>query len=90
MFEDRGSIWFGRGDEERLFYPFGIKSKVSTVKSNVLLIVDTNYGVRRQVSDRFYTHFSLLKTIETSFGLPCLNHACDKEAELITDLFSEH
>lgn len=27
MFEDRGSIWFGRGDEERLFYPFGIKSK---------------------------------------------------------------
>jgi hypothetical protein len=65
-------------------------AEVATVKNNVLLVIDTNYGVRHKVSDRFYTHFSLLKTIEASFGLPCLNHACDDTAELITDLFSEN
>jgi hypothetical protein len=26
-------------------------------------------------SANFYTHFSMLKSLEASFGLPCLNHA---------------
>jgi len=33
-------------------------------------------------------HFSLLKTLEAGFGLPCLNNACDKSAQLL-DLFAQ-
>jgi hypothetical protein len=36
---------------------------------------------------RFYTHFSLLKTLEAAFGLPCLNHACDANAVVMSPLF---
>ena len=38
--------------------------------SQVLLIVDTNYGVQGVQSNKRYDHFSLLKTIEAGFGLP--------------------
>jgi len=64
---------------------------VKPTTNQVALVVDTNeqdgYGVK---SDKFYTHFSLLKTLEASFGLPCLNHACDASAEVMTDLFQRH
>jgi len=62
----------------------------STAPNNnrVLLIVDTNYGVHRTTSDRRYTHFSLLKSIEAGFGLPCLNHACDSDVHVMSDLFA--
>ena len=40
-------------------------------------------------SNVFYTHFSLLRTIEGGFRLPCLNHACDSSTAAITDLFGE-
>ena len=56
--------------------------------NQVLLIVDTNYGRHGATSSQFYTHFSLLKTIEAGFGLPCLNHACDAGSKLMTDLFA--
>jgi len=46
--------------------------------NQVVLIVDTNYGVHGVKSANFYTHFSLLKSLEAGFGLPCLNHACDE------------
>ena len=36
----------------------------------------------------YYTHFSLLKTIEGGFGLPCLNHACDADVQAMADLFA--
>jgi hypothetical protein len=39
-------------------------------------------------SDNFYTHFSLLKTLEAGFGLPCLNHACDASVNTMADLFA--
>lgn len=55
--------------------------------NKVLLIVDTNYGPRGLKSGRFYTHFSLLKTLEKGFGLSCLNHACDPGVSAISDLF---
>jgi hypothetical protein len=59
-----------------------------TVSLNkVLLIVDTNHGDHSVQSARPYTHFSLLKTLEAGFGLPCLNHACDADANVMTDLF---
>jgi hypothetical protein len=28
--------------------------------------------------------------MEAGFGLPCLNHACDGSAEVMTDLFRRH
>lgn len=55
--------------------------------NQVLLIVDTNYGVKHVQSDKSYTHFSLLKTLDAGFGLPCLNHACDADAKVMSDLF---
>jgi len=56
--------------------------------NQVLLIVDTNYGEHGVQSARRYTHFSLLKTIEGGFGLPCLNHACDDNTKVMRDLFA--
>lgn len=50
-----------------------------------MLIVDTNHGVSSGV---FYTHFSLLRSIEGGLGLPCLNHACDSGTNTMTDLFA--
>jgi len=38
--------------------------------TRLLLIVDTNYGVHGVKSANFYTHFSLLKSLEAGFGLP--------------------
>jgi hypothetical protein len=55
--------------------------------NQVLLIVDTNYGPHRVQSANFYTHFSLLKSIEGGFRLPCLNHACDANSKVMSDLF---
>ena len=57
--------------------------------NQVLLTVDTNYGVQGVQSNIFYTHFSLLKSIEAGFELPCLNHACDSATTVMSDLFAE-
>jgi hypothetical protein len=55
----------------------------------VLLVVDTNYGEHGVQSSKFYTHFSLLKSLEAGFELPCLNHACDTGTLVMSDLFRE-
>jgi phosphatidylinositol-3-phosphatase len=55
--------------------------------NQVLTIVDTNYGSHGVKSGQFYTHFSLLKSIEGGIGLPCLNHACDEKVSGMGDLF---
>ena len=60
---------------------------IAPTKNQVLLIVDTNYDTHRSQSAKFYTHFSLLKSIEAGFGLPCLNHACDSNVQVMSDLF---
>jgi hypothetical protein len=44
--------------------------------------------VRNFVSNTRYTHYSLLKSIEAGFRLPCLNHACDTNVAIMTDLFA--
>lgn len=49
--------------------------------------VDTNYGPHGLTSANFYTHFSLLKSLEAGFGLPCLNHACDQNVQVMSDMF---
>ncbi len=56
--------------------------------NQVLTVVDTNYGEQGVQSSQFYTHFSLLKSIEAGLGLPCLNHACDANVKVMSDLFA--
>jgi hypothetical protein len=60
---------------------------VSPTTNKVLTIVDTNYGSHGVQSANFYTHFSLLKSIESAMGIPCLNHACDSTVSVMSDLF---
>jgi hypothetical protein len=57
--------------------------------NRVMTIVDTNYGLHQLKSGQRYTHFSLLKSIEAGFGLPCLNHACDANVDVMSDLFGQ-
>jgi phosphatidylinositol-3-phosphatase len=58
-------------------------------QNKVLVIVDTNYGSHGVHSSKFYTHFSLTKTLEAGFGLGCLNHACDDSVQTMSDLFGD-
>jgi hypothetical protein len=60
----------------------------SSLPNQVATIVDTNYGPGGKPSNVRYNHFSLLKTIEAGFGLPCINHACDSNVKVMSDLFS--
>lgn len=61
----------------------------SAVPNLVVAIVETNYGVKGVASSQPYNHFSLLKTLEAGFGLTCLNHACDSNVQMMSDLFAE-
>jgi phosphatidylinositol-3-phosphatase len=62
----------------------------STITPNqVVLIVETNYGPHHIRSTKFYDHYSLTKTLDGAFRLPCLNHACDAGVEVMSDLFQE-
>ena len=60
---------------------------VAPIVNKVLLMVDTNYGVHGLQSNAAYNHFSLLKSMEGAFSLPCLNHACDTTVNVMSDLF---
>ena len=62
---------------------------VAPTTNKVLLIVDPNYGRGGVQSSKFYTHFSLLKSVEAGLGLQCLNHACDSSTAVMSDLFEE-
>ncbi|MFY9794032.1 MAG: alkaline phosphatase family protein [Candidatus Sulfotelmatobacter sp.] len=62
---------------------------VAPTTNKVLLIVDTNYGNHGKQSSEFYTHFSLLKSVEAAFSLPCLNHACDSSTNVMSDLLGK-
>ena len=59
-----------------------------SASNQVLLIIDTNRGSTPAVSNTAYNHYSLLKTLEAGFRLPCLNHACDNSINVMTDLFN--
>ena len=56
--------------------------------NKVVLTVDKNYGKQGNPSSVMYTHFSLLKSMEAAFVLPCLNHACDSNVAVMADLFA--
>jgi hypothetical protein len=55
--------------------------------NQVPVIVVTNHGTGGKQSAVQYNHFSLLKSIEAGLGLPCLNHACDNNVQVMSDLF---
>jgi hypothetical protein len=61
---------------------------VQPIYNKIVAIVETNYGFHELQSGQFYTHFSLLRTIEGGLGLPCLNHACDASTNAMADLFA--
>ena len=60
---------------------------ISPTTNKVLVIVDTSFGTHGIQSATPYNHFSLLKSIEGAMGLPCLNHACDSNVNVMSDLF---
>ncbi len=60
----------------------------SSKPNQVVTIVDTNYGVKGVKSEVKYNHFALLKSLESGFGLPYLNHAADDDVALMADLFN--
>jgi phosphatidylinositol-3-phosphatase len=59
----------------------------SNSSNKVVMLVETNYAPNGRVSNQFYDHFSLLRTLEAGFGLPCLNHACDSTSKVMDDMF---
>ncbi|HVN45692.1 MAG TPA: alkaline phosphatase family protein [Steroidobacteraceae bacterium] len=66
------------------------------ITNQVTLVVLTNREGRDpseqhpgRVSHRFYTHFSLLKSMEAGFGVPCLNNACRADVQVMDDLFDD-
>ena len=61
---------------------------VQPILNRVVTIVDTNYGVHGVSSGETYTHFSLLRSIEGGFDIPCLNHACDDTTKTMKDMFA--
>jgi len=62
----------------------------SSLPNQVVTIVDTSYAPTGIQSNVRYNHFSLLKTLEAGFGLPYLNHAADKNVNLMSDLLGDH
>jgi hypothetical protein len=61
----------------------------SSLPNQVLTTIETNYAKNGKTSNVKYNHFSLLKTIETGFGLSHINHAADPNVKLMTDLFAK-
>lgn len=59
----------------------------SNSANKVVMLVETNYAANGRSSNQPYDHFSLLRTLEAGFGLPCLNHACDPTSKVMNDVF---
>jgi len=57
-------------------------------QNRVVLTVQTNGGAAGVQSGVYYTSYSLLRSLEAGFGLPCLNHACDPGVAVMSDLFN--
>jgi hypothetical protein len=57
-------------------------------QNNVVLTVELNRRLANGVKSReYYNSFSLLRSLESGFRLPCLNHACDPGVAVMSDLF---
>jgi hypothetical protein len=58
-------------------------------QNKVVLTVETNRDTEGVQSKTYYNSFSLLRSLEAAFDLPCLNHACDAGVRVMTDLFGD-
>lgn len=57
-------------------------------QNKVVLTVETSRHSQGGVkSANYYNSYSLLKSMEAGFGLPCLNHSCDANVAVMSDLF---
>lgn len=58
-------------------------------QNRVVLTVETSgeYSTAGVKSQTYYDSFSLLRSLESGFRLPCLNHACDQGVSVMADLF---
>jgi phospholipase C len=56
---------------------------------HVATIVITNKAKAPVTDGTPYNHYSLLRTMEDAFGLPCLAHACDSAVVPMTPLFHQ-
>ena len=57
-------------------------------QNKVVLTVETSREGQGGVkSAKYYNSYSLLKSIQAGFGLPCLNHSCDANVAVMSDLF---
>jgi len=54
---------------------------------HVVTIVITNKGAHHVVDSTPYNHYSLLRTMEAAFGVPCLANACDPAVPTMKPLF---
>jgi hypothetical protein len=54
------------------------------------MLVETNYAPNGRKNNDFVDHFSLLRTLEAAFDLPCLNHACDPTSTVMNVMFGGH
>jgi len=59
----------------------------SDAPNKVVMLVETSYAANGRVEARAYDHYSLLRTLEAAFGLPCLNHACDASSQVMNTMF---
>ncbi len=59
--------------------------------NKVILTVESNDEHARSglKSTQYYNSFSLLRTLEGGLRLGCLNHACDKDTRVMSDLFGQ-
>jgi hypothetical protein len=55
--------------------------------NRVIMLVETNYAKNGRTFSTAVDHFSLLRTLEAGFGLPCLNHACDNTSVILNTMF---
>lgn len=59
-------------------------------QNTVVLTVELNKDTDGVQSTNYYNSYSLLKSLEAAFGLPCLNHSCDSGVSVMSDLFGGH
>ena len=59
----------------------------SNAANQVVMTVETNYAPNGRTFTTPVDHYSLLRTLEAGFGLPCLNHACDQTSVVLNYMF---
>jgi phosphatidylinositol-3-phosphatase len=59
----------------------------SNAANRVVMTVETNYASNGRKYTANVDHYSLLRTLEAGFGLPCLNHACDATSLVLNHMF---